>query len=97
MEYWNLLKFAACYGFVFRSLFWLIGSSRQHPLHAVKVCRMLYRLVFLMDERIITVNVRVPVVYMARDVMILMRATSITRAIGRGRGGGAESQDFFGP
>jgi hypothetical protein len=25
----------------------------------------------------------VPVVYMARDVMILMRATSISRAIGR--------------
>jgi hypothetical protein len=26
----------------------------------------------------------VPVVYMAQDVMILMRTTSITRAIGRG-------------
>ncbi len=31
---------------------------------------------------IITINV--PVVYMGRDVMILMRAISITRAIGRG-------------
>jgi hypothetical protein len=31
---------------------------------------------------IVTINV--PVVYMERDVMILMRASSITRAIGRG-------------
>jgi hypothetical protein len=29
-------------------------------------------------------TINVPVVYMARDVMILMRAISITRAIGRG-------------
>jgi hypothetical protein len=31
---------------------------------------------------VITINV--PIVYMARDVMILMRAISITRAIGSG-------------
>jgi hypothetical protein len=30
------------------------------------------------------INNYVPVVYIAQDVMILMRATSITRAIGRG-------------
>ncbi len=41
---------------------------------------------------IITINV--PVVYVARDVLILMRATSITRAIGRV---GPENRDFFGP
>jgi hypothetical protein len=33
---------------------------------------------------IITINVPVPVVYMRRDVMILIRAISITRALGRG-------------
>ncbi len=32
----------------------------------------------------ITVNVPVPVVYLARDVMILTREISITRAVGRG-------------
>jgi hypothetical protein len=50
-----------------------------------------------MDERIITVNVRVPVVYMARDVMILMRSTSITRAIGRGGGLKLKIKTFLGP
>jgi hypothetical protein len=32
----------------------------------------------------VLVTINVPVVYIARDVMILMRATSITRAIGSG-------------
>jgi hypothetical protein len=36
--------------------------------------------------------ITVPVVYIARDVMILMRATSITRANERG-GGGPENRD----
>jgi hypothetical protein len=31
-----------------------------------------------------SITINVPVVYMAQDVMILMRAISITRAIGRG-------------
>jgi hypothetical protein len=35
-----------------------------------------------MTEGVITINV--PVVYMARDAIILIEATSITRAIGRG-------------
>jgi hypothetical protein len=34
--------------------------------------------------RLITINV--PIVYMARDLIILMRATAITRASGRGGG-----------
>jgi hypothetical protein len=43
---------------------------------------------------ILTINV--PVVYVARYVMILMRATSITRAIGRGRGV-SKNRDCFRP
>ncbi len=40
------------------------------------------------------ININVPVVYMARDVLISMRATSLTRAIGRVC---PENRDFFGP
>ncbi len=40
-------------------------------------------------------TIKVPVVYRARDLMILMRAPSITRAIGRGRG--PEIRDSFCP
>jgi hypothetical protein len=43
--------------------------------------------------RIITINVTF--VYTARDVMILMRVTSITKAIGRSMG--PENRDFFRP
>jgi hypothetical protein len=32
----------------------------------------------------VRITINVPVVYMARDVMILMQATSISRASGRG-------------
>jgi hypothetical protein len=39
------------------------------------------------------ITIYVPVVYMARDVMILMRATSISRAIGRG--GPLKSRHFW--
>ncbi len=38
-----------------------------------------------MSKKVITINV--PDVYMAQDVMILMRAPSITRALGMGGGG----------
>jgi hypothetical protein len=37
-------------------------------------------------------TINVPIVYMARGVMLLMRAISITRAIGIGR-----NRDFLGP
>jgi hypothetical protein len=41
---------------------------------------------------IITINV--PVVYMGRYIMVLMRATSLQRAL---EGVGPENQDFLGP
>ncbi len=40
------------------------------------------------------ITINVPVVYMARDVIILMRAISITSAIGRV---GPEIETFLGP
>jgi hypothetical protein len=40
------------------------------------------------------ININVPVVYVARDVLILMRATSIARAIGRVC---PENRDFLDP
>jgi hypothetical protein len=39
---------------------------------------------YLQSTNIYTVTINVPVVNMARDVMILTQKTSITRAIGRG-------------
>jgi hypothetical protein len=55
---------------------------------------MLYYCWFLQ----LTINVPVLVVYMARDVMILMRAPSITRAIGVGGvGGRLKIETFRGP
>jgi hypothetical protein len=44
---------------------------------------------------VITFNV--PVVYMALDVMILIQAIFITRAIGWGLGVGPGNRDFSGP
>ncbi len=45
-----------------------------------------------MQGQKLTINI--PVVYMARDVMILMRAISITKAL---EGVGPEIENFLGP
>jgi hypothetical protein len=53
----------------------LRNLREKHRVLSVNACTYLYK---------ITINV--PVVYLLRDIMILMRATSIIRTIGRGRG-----------
>jgi hypothetical protein len=50
--------------------------------------KIFYSILFKRSKKLLSFSTlitnNVPVVYMAQDVMILMKETSITRAIGRG-------------
>jgi hypothetical protein len=79
-----------------------IVKSRNRPLplcvYSVVVIASLFVLSIIICITIAILTNNVPVVYMARDLMILMRAPSITRAKGSGGGGGGvKIEPFLGP
>ncbi len=67
------------------------GGGQTTPGHSFSDFTFRYSLYRQFRYRLI-LTINVPVVYM--DVLNLLRAPSITRAIERG---GAETRDFFGP
>jgi hypothetical protein len=71
-----------------RQIFRLVLSERTFNLNFYKNVKIVE------TGRRYIININVPVVYMMRDIMILMREISITRAIGKGW---PWNPDFLGP
>jgi hypothetical protein len=61
-----------------------LGDAHVYNNHVDALKVQCERQVGFKPGSILSTGINVPVVYMARDLMILMWATSITRAIGRG-------------
>jgi hypothetical protein len=70
----------------------LYGLSRETLLSTVPAVINLTNEIYILYEYILTINV--PVVYKARDAMLLMQANSL---LGPLEGVGSENLDFFGP